>query len=593
MQPEAGANPNRLVGRGALALRLAAAFVDFSGPRAALACGLVIVGAGVEGLGLMLVAPFLGLLTLGPSPATRSWIGAIVVWCRRASPVSPVLPLMIGFAAIVITRSIVVVARDRSLATLHLGFMETLRDDLAHALASCEWTTLARLGHARVSNTLGLGVERCGAAVSALLQLATSAALLVGAAAVAIILSPRLTTLTLAILSLAILLVAPALAKARAAGDEVGAAGEALAASVGGFLGGLKLTLAHGRSGGFVEAFETNSHALAQSRLRFSIDRSRAGAAANLLVAVATAAILWAGAGPLALSPALLLAFLVLTARLTGPALAAQRALLDVTSDISAYGDFRDLMTELSARAALYPRLTPERAAGGASGVALAAVVFRHPTGRGLGPADLVIQPGLFLGVEGPSGAGKTTLADLLAGLVEPQSGEVRIDGVPLNGRALARWRESLAYVTQDPFLFHETLRANLSWARAEAGEAAMWRALDLAEAADVARALPEGLDTPLGERGGLVSGGERQRFALARALLREPAMLILDEALNAVDEDTELRILSNLAALRPRPMLLMIAHRRESLARCDKVVRLEDGLIVTSRASDRRARVV
>ena len=139
----------------------------------------------------------------------------------------------------------------------------------------------------------------------------------------------------------------------------------------------------------------------------------------------------------------------------------------------------------------------------------------------------------------------------------------------------LAEWRETLSYVSQDPFLFHDSIRRNLLWASAKASDEEMWKMLGVAEAADLVRALPAGLDTIVGERGALLSGGERQRIALARALIRKPSFLLLDEATSAIDLTSERRILGRLRALEPRPAILMIAHRGESLALCDRLVEM------------------
>jgi ATP-binding cassette subfamily C protein len=158
----------------------------------------------------------------------------------------------------------------------------------------------------------------------------------------------------------------------------------------------------------------------------------------------------------------------------------------------------------------------------------------------------------------------------------------VLIDGEPLEGAALATWRESLSYVAQDPFLFHDTVRRNLLWARPDAQEDELWAAIELAGAGALVRRL--GLDAMVGERGSLVSGGERQRIALARALLRRPSLLVLDEATNAIDQEGEAEILARIGALPDRPTILMIAHRASSLAHCDRLITLEDGQLVEGR---------
>jgi len=183
--------------------------------------------------------------------------------------------------------------------------------------------------------------------------------------------------------------------------------------------------------------------------------------------------------------------------------------------------------------------------------------------------------------VSGPTGAGKTTLVDLLIGLLPPDSGEITVSGTPLRGTTAVQWRDHVSYVVQDPYLFRDTIRRNLLWANPQASEAELWQALAIAGADRLVSHMKSGLDTLLGERGTLISGGEHQRLCLARALLRRPWLLVLDEATSAIDVPGERQILKGILGLKPRPTIVMIAHRDESLSSCDRIIRIENGRIV------------
>ena len=186
-----------------------------------------------------------------------------------------------------------------------------------------------------------------------------------------------------------------------------------------------------------------------------------------------------------------------------------------------------------------------------------------------------------MLGVTGPSGAGKTTLLDVITGLIAPDAGTIRHNGAAMDERIGLLWRDRISYVPQEPFLLNESVRKNLTWGGQDRPDESLWEALSVARMDGVVRRSADGLDTEVSERGIRFSGGERQRIALARALLRRPDVLILDEATSAIDVETEARIFESLAATRPELTIIVVAHRASTLAMCDRIIRLEDGRII------------
>jgi ATP-binding cassette subfamily C protein len=192
---------------------------------------------------------------------------------------------------------------------------------------------------------------------------------------------------------------------------------------------------------------------------------------------------------------------------------------------------------------------------------------------------NLRIKAGKTTAIAGPSGAGKSTIADMVMGLIRPVIGTVTLDGDSIS----QSWRNEIGYVAQDTFLFNETVRFNLLLAKPDAEEKDLIETLKLASAYDFISKLPEGLDTIIGDRGVRLSGGEKQRLALARALLRKPALLILDEATSNLDSENEKRIIKAIDDLHGEMTILMIAHRLSTIKNADYIYLLDDGRVKDS----------
>ena len=190
------------------------------------------------------------------------------------------------------------------------------------------------------------------------------------------------------------------------------------------------------------------------------------------------------------------------------------------------------------------------------------------------------VVAGQFLGVMGHTGAGKTTILKLLMRYYEPQSGRVLVNGIDVQDLTLDSVRDGMGFVSQEPFLFFGSLKQNVAYNR-EAGDDEIMTALEMAGAAEFVSELENGLDTMVGDRGTMLSGGQRARVSLARALLKNPSLLVLDEASSALDAETEKRIQENLLASGSERTTIAVAHRLSTIRNADEIISMVDGRIL------------
>ncbi|HYX68562.1 MAG TPA: ABC transporter ATP-binding protein [Terriglobales bacterium] len=225
----------------------------------------------------------------------------------------------------------------------------------------------------------------------------------------------------------------------------------------------------------------------------------------------------------------------------------------------------------------------PVRVPRARGGVTFDRVSFRYPNSdTGLRDVSFTVSPGTRVGIVGPTGAGKTTLINLLARFYDPNSGVVRLDGVDLRRYKLEDLRRQFAIVLQEPMLFSTSIAENIAYGRPSASDEDIVEAARAASADDFIRRLRQGYDTPVGEGGAQLSGGERQRISLARAFLRNSPILILDEPTSSVDTKTEAAIMEATETLMRGRTTFMIAHRLSTLKSCDVMLRLERGALVS-----------
>lgn len=563
------------------------AYMAYAGRKGATGAVLVVAGAMLEGIGLAMIAPLLAVLFQSEGTGSgklRRGADLLFAWTGVSSTTGRTILLLGLFALVMLLRAVVLLARDVRLANLRIGFVENRRTAVATALAGASWDQVARLKHARIIQVMSSDIQQIGTGANFLTQCLTAITMLAVQCVLVVYLSLPLALAAFAMLAISALALVNLMRRANRLGKYMLQTGQNLLHGTAQFLGGLKLAVSQNLQQGFLTEFCTTQAAQSRQQLDYLRQQTELRLGTTTLSSVMGAALAVVGLTVFHVPAATLVALLLVVARMAGPSTQIQQGAQILANALPAFEAVQHLCRELAPEA-----LPPAPAQLSCDGpICFAAVSFSHDRqdadehgapACGVRDVTLEIAPGQLVGVKGASGSGKTTFADLLAGLYPPQSGAVTVGGERLAGAMLATWRSRISYVAQDAFLFHDTIRRNLTWAAPQADEAAIWHALELT-AAEFVRDLPAGLDTIVGERGTLLSGGERQRIALTRAVLRRPQLLILDEATSGIDLAMEDAILARLRTLAGRPTVVLISHRPESLRLCDQIITFDNGRV-------------
>ncbi len=358
-----------------------------------------------------------------------------------------------------------------------------------------------------------------------------------------------------------------------------------IGALTGEVLGAIKIVQAFNQEGREHERFTAAVERTFDTGKKRIFIRSVMTAVIMFLIFGSITVIMWCGAVGVAagsITGGTIAAFVVTAGIVAGAFGSLTEVYGDLVRGAGAASRLAELLGERPAIAApARPLLLPEPPRGK---LAFERVTFRYPSRPEL-PAlhdfSLTIEPGETVAIVGPSGAGKSTLFQLAERFYDPQSGAIKIDGVPLASADPGQIRARIALVPQDGVLFAASARDNLRYGNWQADDAAIWEAAKAANAEGFLRALPQGLDTFLGEDGARLSGGQRQRIAIARALLRDVPILLLDEATSALDAESERLVQDALEKLMAHRTTLVIAHRLATVRQADRIIVMDDGRIV------------
>jgi ATP-binding cassette, subfamily C, bacterial len=553
--------------------------------KVALAVALTLCLSATQGAQLLLLVPLMQLVGLDVQQGSVGWLAELVSSVFATVGVRPTLITVLG-AFLLFTAGLELIARWQTTFNFKLqqDFVASLRQRLYRAIANTEWLTFSRRRSSDFTHALSTELDRVGDATMYLLRLITDAILACVYVLLALRLSAGLTTLVFVSGAVLLVLLRGKTRAARWTGEDISLATNGLYAAAIEHLSGMKTVKSYGVEGRNADIFSRLVDTVAQVRL--NAIRNYAGT--RFWFAIGSAMILsvtlFVSLEVLGISTAGLLLLLFLFHRIIPLFKDGQQNYQQFLNGLPAFAGVMEMQGWCEAAAE--PKVERQEEVELKDSIRFEGVSFGYH-GEGGIPAiaglDLEIRAAETTAIVGPSGAGKSTVADLVIRLIVPDRGQVLVDEVPLSPERMRSWRAQIGYVAQDTFLFHDTVRANLLWARPEATDEEIWRALRSAAAEKFVSALPAGMETVVGDRGVRLSGGERQRLALARALLREPSLLILDEATSALDSENEKRIQSAIEELHGRMTILVITHRLSTIRGADVIHVLERGRRVES----------
>ncbi len=536
-----------------------------------------------EGVGLLLLIPLLSFLGLNSGGSGNHLLSLIQTIFSYAGIPLTLFSLLCLYILILGLHSILRRYWEVWNTRLVYGYTRFLQDRLYGELSGIQWLPFLKMSSADILRVLTSDLWRVSYATRELLSLISTTILIGIYIGVSFYNSFALTLFTLLATSLLFLILKSLTQKARHSGETLQGSIKDMYSAVLEHLGGMKLAKSYGLEQAHSKRFFSITERIENEQILFTKVNSETRMYQQIGAAMILVLFIYISNYIFKISPTHLFLTIFIFSRLLPKATSLQQTFQHILNSLPAFEATNSMQQFLAKnREPLSPHTT--RKIQIEESIQFKNVSFSYdsssPNTYQLKNIDLVIPAQQTIAITGPSGSGKTTLADILLGLLLPTEGSVLIDRKPLTGEIIHDWRSSVGYVPQDTFLFNDTVRANLLWAKPPAEEPELWEALHLASANSFVANLPQGLDTILGDRGIRLSGGERQRIALARALLRKPTLLVLDEATSSLDMENELKIQEAIEHLQGKLTLFIIAHRLSTIQNADGIVILENGTI-------------
>lgn len=561
-------------------------FVGYARVKVFIALGLAVTLGLLQGIGLMMLIPFMQLIGLGDSSVSSSGVVAFIGKWLRILGLPLNLAVMLGcYVAIVAGHALLSRYQTILSAEIVQGYTQALRDRLYEALSYVQWLRFIRVPSAEITHVLTSDLQMVALATQQFLQLVGAIILTAVYLGVSSVVSIPLTILALCCAVGLLLVLGFYNRMSNRSGELLRETMNQLHSAVSEHLGGMKLVRSYGSEGRHLEDFSSATRGIADQFVSFSRITSTSAMFYQIGAALVLSGFLYGAVEVAHMEPARLLLLVFIYSRVLPRFSMIQQNVQRIVHALPSFEAATHMQKSFEAEAERIPTILTPRVAL-RKGVRFRKVSFRYQKESqlfALKDIDFEVPARTMTAIVGPSGSGKSTLADLLIGLLLPESGEILVDGFPLTDGRLWGWRQSMGYVPQETFLFHETIRTNLLWAQPAASEDDLWRALRAAAAEEFVASLSEGLETVVGDRGINLSGGERQRIALARALLRRPSLLLLDEATSNMDMANEKKIQGAIEQMSGAMTIVVIAHRLSTVRAADRIIVLDRGHVIES----------